>query len=211
MYEDLTKKQIQILEFMINEQKHKGYHPSVREIGEAVNLKSPSSVHSQLEKLEAKGYIRKDPTKPRAIEIVRKSGYYNDFSDISPAGEIINVPVVGNITAGQPILAVENITEIFPLPVSFAKNNDCFILTVKGNSMIEAGIFNGDYIIVQKTSAALNGDIVVAMLEDDEATVKTFYKEKDHIRLQPENSAMEPIIADNVQILGKVSGVIRKL
>lgn len=211
MYEDLTKKQIQILEFMINEQKHKGYPPSVREIGTAVDLKSSSSVHSQLEKLEAKGYIRKDPTKPRAIEIVKKGDYDDEISFMAPVGEIINVPVVGNITAGQPILAVENITEVFPLPLSFAKNNDCFILTVKGESMIEAGILNGDYIIVQKTSDARNGEIVVAMLEDDEATVKTFYKEKDHIRLQPENSSMEPIIAKDVKILGKVSGVIRRI
>jgi len=210
MYENLTKKQIQILEFMKKELKHKGYPPSVREIGAAVDLKSSSSVHSQLEKLEAKGYIKKDPTKPRAIEIIKKSNEDN-YDDIILAAEIINVPVVGNITAGQPILAVENITDVFPLPVNFTKNSDCFILTVKGDSMIEAGILDGDYIIVQKTSYASNGEIVVAMLEDDEATVKTFYKEKDHIRLQPQNSSMEPIIAKDVKILGKVSGVIRKL
>jgi repressor LexA len=208
MYGDLTKKQIEILEFMKKELKRKGYPPSVREIASAVNLKSTSSVHSQLEKLENKGYIRKDPTKPRAIEIVKKQ--QDNFSDIS-AGEIINVPVVGTITAGQPILAIENVTEVFPLPINFAKNNECFILTVKGDSMIEAGIFNGDYIIVQKATSANNGQIVVAMLNDEEATVKTFYKEKDYVRLQPENSNMEPIISKDVKIIGKVSGVIRKL
>jgi repressor LexA len=209
MYDDLTKKQLEILEFMKTELKQKGYPPSVREIAAAVNLKSTSSVHSQLEKLENKGYIKRDPTKPRAIEIV-KNRQDDDFIDIS-AGEIVNIPVVGTITAGQPILAIENITEVFPLPLSFAKNNDCFILTVKGDSMIEAGIFNGDYIIVQKTNNANNGQIVVAMLNDEEATVKTFYKEKDYIRLQPENSNMEPIISRDVKIIGKVSGVIRKL
>lgn len=208
MYDDLTKKQMQILEFMKKELKYKGYPPSVREIAAAVNLKSTSSVHSQLEKLENKGYIRKDPTKPRAIEIVKQQQDNNIENSVE---EVINVPVIGSITAGQPILAIENITDVFPLPVTFAKNNECFILTVKGSSMIEAGILNGDYIIVQKTNNADNGQIVVAMLNNEEATVKTFYKEKDHIRLQPENSNMEPIISKDVTIIGKVSGVIRKL
>lgn len=212
MYEDLTKKQLEIFEFMKKEQRQKGYPPSVREIGEAVGLRSPSSVHSQLTKLENKGYIKKDPAKPRAIEIM--DPYYgdNDNNDSTyDQCETVHVPIVGQVTAGQPILAVENIVSTFPLPADFTKHHECFILSVKGDSMIEAGIFNGDYIVVQRAQAADNGDIVVALVDGDEATIKRFFKEKDHVRLQPENAAMEPILSRNVSILGKVSGVIRKL
>jgi len=208
MYEDLTKKQREIFEFMKTEQRQKGYPPSVREIGEAVGLRSPSSVHSQLTKLENKGYIKKDPTKPRAIEII-DPGY--DGMDTYNQSDTIQVPIVGQITAGQPILAVENIVSTFPLPTDFTKNHECFILSVKGDSMMDAGIFSGDYIVVQRAQSADNGDIVVALVGDEEATVKRFFKEKDHIRLQPENAAMEPILSKDVSILGKVSGVIRKL
>lgn len=208
MYEDLTKKQREIFEFMKTEQRQKGYPPSVREIGEAVGLRSPSSVHSQLTKLESKGYIRKDPTKPRAIEIIDPQ--YDDDTSYEQS-ETVHIPIVGQITAGQPILAVENIVSTFPLPLDFTKNHECFILSVKGDSMVDAGIFSGDYIVVQRAQSADNGDIVVALVGDEEATVKRFFKEKDHIRLQPENAAMEPILSRDVSILGKVSGVIRKL
>lgn len=207
MYEDLNQKQIEILNYMKLEINKKGYPPSVREICEAVNLRSTSTVHGHLSKLEEKGYIRRDPTKPRAIEILS----HDPFSDLSYNKEIINVPVVGKVTAGQPILAVENVEDTFPLPIEFVDNNDInFILKVKGESMIEAGILDGDYVVVRQQKSAANGDIVVALI-DDEATVKRFYKEKDHIRLQPENSLMEPIIVKDVTIVGKVTGVFRKM
>ena len=181
----------------------KGYPPSVREICDAVGLKSTSTVHGYLERLEKKGLIRRDPTKPRAIEILDDTTYV--FKK-----ELINVPIVGRVTAGQPILAVENIEDTFPIPAQYLhnKNNDVFMLTVEGDSMVEAGILDGDMVLVEKKPTAQNGDMVVALIED-EATVKTFYKEVDHIRLQPENSAMEPIIVKDVTILGKVIGVIR--
>ncbi|HHY82803.1 MAG TPA: transcriptional repressor LexA [Clostridiales bacterium] len=201
MSQALSDKQKKILAFLKQEIRTKGYPPSVREICDAVGLKSTSTVHGYLERLEKKGLIRRDPTKPRAIEILDDTTYLSKK-------ELVNVPIVGRVTAGQPILAVENIEDTFPIPVQYLHNNDVFMLSVRGDSMIEAGILDGDYVLVQKKPTAENGDIVVALIED-EATVKTFYKEKDYIRLQPENSSMEPIIVRDVTILGKVIGVIR--
>ncbi len=203
MAQALSDKQRKILEFLKQEIITKGYPPSVREICDAVGLKSTSTVHGYLERLEKKGLIRRDPTKPRAIEILDDTTYV--FKK-----ELINVPIVGRVTAGLPILAVENIEDSFPIPAQYLhnNNNDVFMLTVKGDSMIEAGILDGDLVIVEKKPTAQNGDIVVALIED-EATVKTFYKEKDHIRLQPENTDMDPIIVHDVTILGKIIGVIR--
>ncbi|MFV0315325.1 MAG: transcriptional repressor LexA [Anaerotignum sp.] len=200
---DLSQKQRQILEYMKSEVMEKGYPPSVREICEAVGLKSTSTVHGHLARLEKKGLIRRDPTKPRAIEILDP-----DFL-ISPQREMVHVPIIGTITAGTPILAVENIEDTFPLPIEYVPNSPVFMLRVKGESMIEAGIFDRDLILVREQNTAHNGDIVVALIEDF-ATVKTFYKEKDFIRLQPENSAMSPIIVRDVIILGKVIGLFRK-
>ena len=200
-YGKITSKQKEILEFMKNEILSKGYPPAVREICEAVNLKSTSSVHSHLETLEKNGYIRRDPAKPRAIEIV-------DENFNLTRREIVNVPIVGTVTAGQPILAVENIESYFPIPMDYMPNQETFMLKVKGESMINAGIFDGDTILVQKQSHAKNGDFVVALIEDS-VTVKTFYKEKDYYRLQPENDYMDPIIVPEVEILGKVIGLFR--
>ncbi len=202
-YGKITSKQKEILEFMKNEILSKGYPPAVREICEAVNLKSTSSVHSHLETLEKNGYIRRDPAKPRAIEIV------DDNFNLTRR-EIVNVPIVGTVTAGQPILAVENIESYFPIPMDYMPNQETFMLKVKGESMINAGIFDGDTILVQKQSHAKNGDFVVALIEDS-VTVKTFYKEKDYYRLQPENDYMDPIIVPEVEILGKVIGLFRML
>ena len=199
--DNVSEKQKRILAFLKKEVMDKGYPPSVREICDAVGLKSTSTVHGYLERLEKKGMIRRDPTKPRAIEIL-------DDTTIISKKELVNVPIIGRVTAGQPILAVENIEDTFPLPVEYLHNSNVFMLTVKGDSMIEAGILDGDYVIVKQQTTASNGDMVVALLED-EATVKTFYKEDAHIRLQPENSALEPIIVRDVRILGKVIGVIR--
>ncbi|NTW71303.1 MAG: transcriptional repressor LexA [Eubacteriaceae bacterium] len=206
MYDDLSNKQNEILSYIISEVQRKGYPPSVREICMAVGLRSTSTVHGHLEKLESKGYIKRDPTLPRAIEILGR-----DMGIGIITKEIVNVPVVGRVTAGEPILAFENIEDSFPLPVDFIGKNESFILSIKGSSMIEAGILDGDYVIVEKKNTAKNGDIVVALINDEEATVKRFFKEKDHIRLQPENSSMDPIILKDVKILGRVSGVIRKL
>ena len=200
-YGKITSKQKEILEFMKNEILSKGYPPAVREICEAVHLKSTSSVHSHLETLEKNGYIRRDPAKPRAIEIV------DDNFNLTRR-EIVNVPIVGTVTAGQPILAVENIESYFPIPMDYMPNQETFMLKVKGESMINAGIFDGDIILVQKQSHAKNGDFVVALIEDS-VTVKTFYKEKDYYRLQPENDYMDPIIVPEVEILGKVIGLFR--
>ncbi|ACT01275.1 transcriptional repressor LexA [Paenibacillus sp. JDR-2] len=200
----ISNRQQSILEFIKNEVRDKGYPPSVREIGEAVGLASSSTVHGHLDRLEKKGLIRRDPTKPRAIEILDQDGV---DGIILPA--VAQVPIVGKVTAGVPITATENIEEYFPLSAHFVGDDEVFILNVMGDSMIEAGIHNGDYVIVRQQQTANNGDIVVAMTEDDEATVKTFYKEKDHIRLQPENSTMEPIRLNNVTILGKVVGLFR--
>lgn len=198
----ISAKQSEILEYIKSEIINRGYPPAVREICEAVHLKSTSSVHSHLETLERNGYIRRDPTKPRAIEII------DDNFGLSRR-ELVNVPLVGTVTAGQPILAVENIEGYFPLPADDIPNSELFMLHVKGDSMINAGIFNGDQILVQKQSTADNGDKVVALI-DDSATVKTFYKEKDHIRLQPENDTMDPIIVKDCSIVGKVIGLYRR-
>lgn len=200
-YGKITSKQQEILEYIKNEILNKGYPPAVREICEAVHLKSTSSVHSHLETLEKNGYIRRDPTKPRAIEIM------DDNFNLTRR-EVVNVPMVGKVAAGQPILAVENIDNYFPIPAEFMPNAESFMLKVKGESMINAGIFDGDNILVQKQSNAKNGDMVVALVEDS-ATVKTFYKEGGHIRLQPENDTMDPIIVPDCTILGKVFGVFR--
>ena len=197
----ISSKQKEILDFLKEEILRKGYPPSVREICDAVNLKSTSSVFAHLETLEKNGYIRKDPTKPRAIEIVDDS-----FQQVRT--EMTSIPIVGTVAAGQPILADENIIGFFPIPMELVPNAETFALKVKGDSMINAGIFNGDSIFVEKCDIAKNGDTVVALVEDS-ATVKTYYKEKDHIRLQPENDTMEPIIVDDVKILGKVFGVFR--
>ena len=200
-YGKISKKQSEILEYIKSQIINKGYPPSVRDICEAVDLKSTSSVHSHLETQEKNGYIRRDPTKPRAIEII------DDNFNLSRR-EVVNVPIVGKVAAGQPILAVENIESYFPVPMEFMPNEQCFMLKVQGDSMINAGIFDGDTIIVEQCQTARNGDMVVALVEDS-ATVKTFYREADHIRLQPENDAMEPIIVPDCQILGKVFGVFR--
>ena len=200
-YGKISKKQSEILEYIKSQIINKVYPPSVRDICEAVDLKSTSSVHSHLETLEKNGYIRRDPTKPRAIEII------DDNFNLARR-EVVNVPIVGKVAAGEPILAVENIESYFPVPMEFMPNEQCFMLKVQGDSMINAGIFDGDTIIVEQSQTARNGDMVVALV-DDSATVKTFYREADHIRLQPENDAMAPIIVPDCQILGKVFGVFR--
>lgn len=200
-YGRISNKQKEILEFIKSKIINKGYPPSVREICEAVKLKSTSSVHSHLETLEKNGYIRRDPSKPRAIEIID-----DEFN--MTRRELVNVPIVGTVTAGQPILAVENVDSYFPIPSEFMPNSETFMLRVKGDSMINAGIFDQDKILIQKQSHAKNGDYVVALI-DDEVTVKTFYKESGYIRLQPENDTMEPIIVEDLQILGIVIGLFR--
>lgn len=200
-YGKISAKQKEILEYLKSQIVSKGYPPAVREICEAVKLKSTSSVHSHLETLEKNGYIRRDPSKPRAIEII------DDIFNLSRR-EMVNVPIVGTITAGQPILAVENVEGYFPIPSEYMPNEETFMLKVKGESMINAGIFDGDKILVQKQSSASNGEIVVALI-DDSVTVKTFYKENGHYRLQPENDTMDPIIVPELNILGKVIGLFR--
>ena len=200
-YGRISDKQKEILEYMKQEILNKGYPPTVRDICEAVKLKSTSSVHSHLETLEKNGYIRRDPTKPRAIEII------DDNFNLTRR-EMTNVPMLGRVAAGEPILAVENVESYFPIPTEYMPNAESFMLKVKGESMINAGIFDGDNVLVEKCNTARNGDMVVALV-DDSATVKTFYKETNHIRLQPENDTMEPIIVDDCEILGKVFGVFR--
>lgn len=197
----ITVKQQEILEYIKQEILQRGYPPAVREICEAVKLKSTSSVHAHLESLEKNGYIRRDPTKPRAIEIV------DDTFNLQRR-EMVNVPIVGHVAAGQPILAAEHIENYFPVPVEMMPNCQTFMLRVKGDSMINVGIFDGDLILVQQQSTARDGDIVVALV-DDSATVKTFYKKNGYIRLQPENDNMEPILVTECMILGKVFGVFR--
>ena len=200
-YGKITAKQEEILEYIKDEILKRGYPPAVREICEAVHLKSTSSVHSHLESLEKNGYIRRDPTKPRAIEIC-------DDSFQMMRTEMVSIPIVGQVAAGQPILAEQNIESYFPVPAEYVPSGESFVLNVKGESMINAGILNGDRVLVNRCSTARNGDIVVALI-DDSATVKTFYKEDGHIRLQPENDTMDPIIVDDCAILGKVFGVFR--
>ena len=199
----ITDKQREILEYIKDMILQTGSPPAVREICEAVHLKSTSSVHSHLESLEKNGYIRRDPTKPRTIEILD-----DDFA--LTRRELVNVPVIGTVAAGVPILAEQNIEDYLPIPAEILPNKEVFMLKVKGNSMIEAGIYNGDKVIVAKQPNAENGDKVVALV-DDSATVKTFYKENGHFRLQPENSSMDPIILDQVEILGKVIGLFRMM
>jgi repressor LexA len=202
---ELTKRQEEILDFIRGEVHRRGYPPSVREIGEAVGLSSSSTVHSHLAALETKGFVRRDPSKPRALEVL-------DFRDTEAAvdmGQVYAVPLVGHVAAGEPILAAENIEETVPLPAQFA-GDSTFLLRVRGDSMIEAGILEGDLVVVRQQRTAENGDVVVAMIED-EATVKTFYREADRIRLQPENSTMEPIYSRDVEVLGKVTALFRRI
>ena len=201
---EISDRQKQIYQFIKRTVQEKGYPPSVREIGIAVGLQSSSTVHGHLAKLEDKGYIKRDPTKPRAIEIVQ-----TENQSYTP---VIQVPVLGKVTAGLPITAVENVDEYFPLPEHFTANHnsEIFLLNVAGDSMIDAGIFDGDRVIVRKQNIAHNGDIIVAMTDEDEATVKRFYKEKGYYRLQPENPALEPIYLDSVTVLGKVVGLFRE-
>jgi len=204
-FEGLSDKQIKIIQYIKDELTLRGYPPSIREICKAVGLSSTSSVHAHLNTLEEKGYIKKGTNKRRALELI-------DLDDICcnmPKKEIVNVPIIGTVAAGSPILAVENIEDTLPISIDFVGNKESYVLIVKGESMVEAGILNGDFVIVNSQNTAKNGDIVVALIED-EATVKTFYKEKDHIRLQPQNSSMDPILIKNPQILGVVKAVVRK-
>lgn len=200
-YGRITQKQSEILEYIKSQILNKGYPPSVRDICQAVNLKSTSSVHAHLESLEKNGYIRRDPTKSRTIEII------DDNFNLSRR-EVVNIPLIGQVAAGQPLLAVENVAEYFPVPAEYMPNGETFMLKVKGDSMVNMGIYDGDQIIVKKQNTASNGEVIVALV-DDSATVKRFYKENDHIRLQPENDFMDPIIVDDCEILGKVIGLIR--
>ena len=212
---ELSQKQRQILDFIIQQQAQRGYPPSVREICEAANLSSTSTVHGHLERLERKGYIRRDPTKPRAIEILyhpEQEVLPEDMSNEVPPAEVAQVPVIGRVTAGEPILAVENIEDHFPLPLSVLGDEPekDFMLRVRGESMINAGILDGDYILVHQQSSARNGEIVVALI-DDSATVKRFFREKEFIRLQPENDYMAPIYVKEASVLGRVIGVYRRM
>lgn len=202
-YGKISAKQQEILEYIKDEILHKGYPPAVREICQAVNLKSTSSVHSHLETLEKNGYIRRDPTKPRAIEIMDDTFNLN-------RREMVNVPILGNVAAGEPLFAEENIEDYFPIPAEMVPNSEVFMLHVRGESMINVGILDGDNVLVQQQSTAKDREMVVALVEDS-ATVKTFYKEDGYIRLQPENDTMEPIIVPDCQILGKVFGIFRFL
>lgn len=199
----LSKKQEEILDFLKSEIRSKGYPPSVRETCVAVGLSSTSTVHAHLKTLEKKGVIRRDPTKPRAIEILKTK-------EDNTSGELIHVPIVGKVTAGEPILAVENIEGYFPIPVSYANNKEIYMLNVQGDSMMRANILDGDLILVQEQPTAKDGDIVVALL-DDSVTVKRFFKENDFVRLQPENDTMSPIFVRDIEILGKVIGLFRTL
>lgn len=199
--EELTRRQRQILDYIKACIRERGYPPSVREIGEAVGLKSTSTVHAYLSRLEQKGFIRRDPTKPRAIEV---------FDEAMARARTVAVPLVGQVTAGQPILAVENIEDVLPLPTGLVPDGEVFALRIRGDSMIGAGILDGDYVIVRRQETADNGDIVVALI-DDEATVKRFFRENDRIRLQPENPAMEPIYVRDARILGKVVALLRRM
>ena len=211
--EELNKREKAILKFIEKQILTEGYPPSVREIGKAVGLNSTATVHGYLARLDEKGYIKKKDKKGRTLRLLKgSSGESKVMSskDFYTQRELVDVPIIGKITAGEPILAVENITDTFPIPIDFVGNSESFMLTVRGESMIEAGILDGDYILVKKQSNANNGEIVVALI-GEEATVKTFYKETDHIRLQPENHTMDPIIVPNCEILGKVAGVFRKM
>ena len=212
-FDDLNKREKAILKYIEKQIKANSYPPSVREIGKAVGLSSTATVHGYLAKLEEKGYIKKESQKGRTLRLLKgilKEEKKEEPKQVYTSREMVDVPGIGKITAGAPILAVENVTDTFPIPIDFVGNSESFMLTVSGESMIEAGILDGDYILVKKQNTANNGEIVVALI-DDEATVKTFYKENGHSRLQPENSTMEPIIVPNCEILGKVAGVFRKM
>ncbi|HEX9247049.1 MAG TPA: transcriptional repressor LexA [bacterium] len=202
MGKGLTKRQREILNYVLNNMQQRGYPPSVREIGAALGLTSSSTVHSHLTALEKKGFIHRDPSKPRAIEILKDGAS-------QPPKRVVNVPVLGRIAAGQPLFAEENIEDIFPLPRDLVREDASFILRVRGESMIEAGILDGDFIVVRQQPTANNGEIVAALL-GDEATVKRFYRERDHIRLQPENRTMTPILTRDATVLGKVVALIRR-
>jgi repressor LexA len=213
--DSLNKREKAILKYIEKQISVNGYPPSVREIGKAVDLKSTATVHGYLAALEKKGYLKKESQKGRTLKLL-KGGALDDSQktmydkDVYSSKEMVDVPVIGKITAGEPILAVENVTDTFPIPLDFVGTSESFMLTVRGESMIEAGILDGDYILVRRQNVVENGEIAVALIED-EATVKTFYKEKDHIRLQPQNPTMDPIIVPNCEILGKVTGVFRKI
>ena len=210
---ELNVREKAILRYIEKQIMNVGYPPSVREIGKAVGLSSTATVHGYLAKLTKKGYIKKEDQKGRTLRVLKGGLADNEKPSPKPlynGRELVDVPVIGKITAGAPILAVENVTDTFPIPIDFVGNSESFMLTVRGESMIEAGILDGDYILVKRQNSARNGQIVVALIED-EATVKTFYKEKDYIRLQPENSTMDPIIVPDCKILGVVGGVFRKL
>ena len=209
----LNKREKAILKAIEKSVQEKGYAPSVREIGKEVGLRSTATVHGYLSRLQDTGYIRKEDNKGRTLKLLKGSSgqpIEKQKKDFYLEKELVDVPLVGKITAGAPILAVENVTDTFPIPIDFVGNSDSFMLTARGESMIEAGILDGDYILVRKQNNAVNGEIVVALIED-EATVKTFYKEKDHIRLQPENHTMDPIIVPDCRVLGRVCGVFRKM
>lgn len=213
---EINKREKAILKYVEKQILTNGYPPSVREIGKAVGLSSTATVHGYLAKLEEKGYLKKEDKKGRTLKLLKGgngepiSNNKNQGKDFYTQRELVEVPVIGKITAGEPILAVENVTDTFPIPIDFVGNSEAFMLKVRGESMIEAGILDGDNILVKKQNTARNGEIVVALI-GDEATVKTFYKESDHIRLQPENSSMDPIIVPTCEILGKVAGVFRKM
>ena len=210
---ETTRKEKAILKFIEEQVVENGYPPSVREIGKAIGLSSTATVHAYLAKLEKQGFIKKEDKKGRTLKVIKGTDgqpVKKENKNFYAQRELVDVPVIGKITAGQPILAVENVTDTFPIPIDFVGNSESFMLTVRGESMIEAGILDGDYILVKKQSNASNGEIVVALIED-EATVKTFYKENGHIRLQPENHTMDPIIVPDCKILGKVAGVFRKM
>lgn len=208
----LSEKDYQILDFIYEQLNLRGYPPTVREICDAVGLNSTATIHARLKKLENAGYIIKESSKNRSLRLVNYTPAEHGGHAAAPVGEdkYLEVPVYGKVAAGIPITAIEQVSETFPLPMSFAHNKDLFMLKVQGESMIDAAILDGDYIIVQQQPTASNGDIVVALVGGEEATVKTFYKEKGHFRLQPENDTMEPIIVDEVSILGKVVGVYRQ-
>lgn len=203
MYNDLSEKQIEILNYIKYQISSKGYPPAIREICMALQIRSTSTVHNQINILESKGYIRRDPTKNRALEVLSK-----DDEVMFPTKKTIDVPIIGQVTAGEPILAQEQIEDTFPIPIDFASKGSLFFLKIKGESMINAGILDGDMVLVRQQNTANNGDIVVALIEDS-ATVKTYYREVDHVRLQPENDAMSPIIVKQASILGKVISLIR--
>ncbi|HJG31288.1 MAG TPA: transcriptional repressor LexA [Collinsella ihuae] len=211
MARKITKRQQQIYDFIRAYQQEKGYPPSVREMAAAVGLSSPSTVHAHLSALEERGLIKRDKTKPRALEVFNQDGSASALAEVKevPDRGTISLPLIGRVAAGLPILAEQNVEDTFTLPTEIATDSSSFVLEVHGNSMINVGIYNGDYIVVREQKSAMNGEIVVAMI-DGEATVKTFYKEQGRVRLQPENDAMEPIYATNPTILGKVVALMRR-